>query len=597
MGTSARRWICRLDGNVLPERSLIGGKAWSIAHIRSLGLNVPPAFVITTEACAAFLASGDFPAGFEAELALHMSALEADTGRRFGHGPRPLLVSVRSGAAISMPGMMDTVLNLGMNDVTEGALGLECGDEGFARDTHRRFLHLFGEIVLKAELPRLPREECPAQWREAIRAASGSSVPEDVVAQLRRAIHAVFESWNSRRAKRYREHHGIAHNLGTAVTVQAMVFGNLDARSGTGVLFSRNPLDGDPAPFGEYLPQAQGEDVVSGKFTPRPLSAMLDSVPDAMHALLDAARVLERAGRDVQDIEFTVERGRLYLLQARTAKLAPQAAVRTAVDMVGEGLVDATAAIQRISPDRIRILLAPRLPEGADEVAELLARGEGACPGVGIGVVVTDSEEAERRAADGDVVVLARPTTSPSDLHGMIASSAVITEEGGSTSHSAVVSRALGIPCVVGCGVGSLSALSGKTVTVDGQRGRIFAGALEIVVPDERADPALVQLIHWAEALSPLKVLRPGAAPHDGVIDLSHIDAAADPAKIAEVLAGFPGIEGASGGAIASEEGVRAALAAGLQFIVTEPVLPALLAAAQAAAAGSESTTEKRHHD
>jgi len=599
MTNSARRWICRLDGNQLPSRELIGGKAWSIAHIRSLGLNVPPAFVITTEACAAFLGSGDFPPDLDAELALNMAALEADTGRTFGHGPRPLLVSVRSGAPVSMPGMMDTVLNLGMDDVTEKALALECGDEDFARDTHRRFLHLFGEIVLKAELPRLPLDESPARWREAINKTCGSAVPEDVMAQLRSAIRAVFESWNSRRAKRYREHHGIPHNLGTAVTVQAMVFGNLDAQSGTGVLFSRNPLNGDPAPFGEYLPRAQGEDVVSGKFTPRPLSAMLDSVPDAMHMLLDAARVLERANKDVQDIEFTVERGRLFLLQARAAKLAPQAAVRTAIDMVSEGLVDPATAIQRISPDRIRILLAPRLPEGANEAAELLARGEGACPGVGIGVVVTDSEEAERRAADGDVVVLARPTTSPDDLHGMIASSAVITEEGGSTSHSAVVSRALGIPCVVGCGAGSLSALTGRTVTVDGQRGRIFAGALEIVVPDERADPALMQLTHWAEALSPLQVLRPGSAVPEGLVDLSHIDAATDPAQIAQVLASFPGIQGAKiqgamGGAIASEEGVRAALAAGLKFIVTEPVLPALLAAAQAAAA---STTEKHRHD
>ncbi|MCX7170166.1 MAG: pyruvate, phosphate dikinase, partial [Proteobacteria bacterium] len=385
MDNSAQRWICRLDGKELPGRDLIGGKAWSIAHIRSLGLSVPPAFVITTEACAAFLASGDFPPELEAELALSMAGLETDSGRNFGHGPHPLLVSVRSGAPVSMPGMMDTVLNLGMNAVTENALALECGDAAFAKDTHRRFLHLYGEIVLKAQLPRLPREDNPAQWREAIRAASGSTVPEDVMAQLRSAVRAVFESWNSRRAKRYREHHGISHAHGTAVTVQAMVFGNLDARSGTGVLFSRNPLSGEPTPFGEYLPQAQGEDVVSGKFTPRPLSAMLESVPEAMQALLAAARVLELANKDVQDIEFTVEQGRLFLLQARTAKLAPQAAVRTAVDMVGEGLVDAATALQRITPERIRILLAPRLPEGADEAAELLARGEGACPGVGIG--------------------------------------------------------------------------------------------------------------------------------------------------------------------------------------------------------------------
>lgn len=582
------RWIRGLDGKDLPSRDLIGGKAWSIAHIRSLGLSVPPAFVITTKACTAFLETGDFPPDLEAELVMSMASLEADTGRSFGHGPRPLLVSVRSGSPISMPGMMDTVLNLGMTDVTENALALECGDENFAKDTHRRFLHLYGEIVLKAQLPRLPREDSPAQWRQAIREATGSAVPEDVMAQLRSAIRAVFESWNSRRAKRYREHHGISHALGTAVTIQAMVFGNLDARSGTGVLFSRNPLSGDPAPFGEYLPRAQGEDVVSGKFTPKPLSTMQESVPDAMYALLNAAKVLEQSNKDVQDIEFTVEQGRLFLLQARTAKLAPQAAVRTAVDMVSEGLVDPATALQRITPERIRILLAPRLPEGADEVAELLARGEGACPGVGIGVVVTDSEEAERRAADGDVVVLARPTTSPDDLHGMIASSAVITEEGGSTSHSAVVSRALGIPCVVGCGVGSLSALAGKTVTVDGQRGRIFAGALEIVVPDERADRHLAELTRWAKALSPLKVLRPSEAPPAGVADLNHIDAAVDPQQIGRVLADLPGIQGASGGAIASEEGVRAAIAAGLAFIVAEPILPALLAAVQASTANQQ---------
>ena len=587
MEKSAMRWICSLDGNELPERSLIGGKAWSIAHIRSLGLRVPPAFVITTETCAAFLASGDFPPELEAELATSMAALEASAGRSFGHGPRPLLVSVRSGAAISMPGMMDTVLNLGMTDLTEAALAQECGDADFARDTHRRFLHLYGEIVLKAQLPRMPREDSPAQWRQAIQESSGSAVAQDVMAQLRSAVRAVFESWNSRRAKRYREHHGISHAHGTAVTVQAMVFGNLDARSGTGVLFSRNPLSGDAAPFGEYLQRAQGEDVVSGKFTPRPLSTMLESVPEAMHELLAAARLLEQANKDVQDIEFTVEQGRLFLLQARTAKLAPQAAVRSAVDMVGEGLVDSATALQRITPERIRILLAPRLPEGAAESAELLAQGEGACPGVGIGVVVTDSEEAERRAADGDVVVLARPTTSPDDLHGMIASSAVITEEGGSTAHSAVVSRALGIPCVVGCGVGSLAGLAGRTVTVDGQKGRIFSGALEIVVPDERADRALVELTRWAMALSPLRVLRPAEAPLEGVADLSQLDDAVDPQKIGELLAQLKGIRGARGGAIASEEGVRAAIAAGLDFIVAEPVLPALLAAVQANAAAA----------
>lgn len=590
-----------LDGAEPPSRALVGGKAWSIAHIRALDLPVPPAFVITTEACIAYLETGKFPIGLDDEIIAGMSWLGQHTKRSFGHGSSPLLVSVRSGAPVSMPGMMDTVLNLGISDETEVALARECGDADFARDTHRRFLHLYGEIVLKAQLPRLPADETPAQWRDAIRRASGSEIPGDVVEQLRSAIHAVFESWNSRRARRYRDHVGISHSLGTAVTVQAMVFGNLDEQSGTGVLFSRNPITGDRTPFGEYLSRAQGEDVVSGKFTPKPLSAMSASVPGAMAALLGAAAILERANADAQDIEFTVERGQLFVLQARAAKLAPQAAVRIYLDMVEEGLIDRATALMRIPPDRIRVLLAPRLADAADvlaEQSEQLACGEGACPGIGIGVVVADSGEAERRAADGDVVILARPTTSPDDLHGMLASSAVITENGGSTSHAAVVSRALGIPCVVGCGTGKLADLIGKTVTVDGQSGRIYHGALQIVVPDERADPGMTTLIRWAQSMSPLRVLRPDESPLNNLIDLSHEDGAADPAQIATLLRRLvsvnPAKRGALGGAIASDEGIRAAIGAGLEFIVTEPILPALLAAVQAGATDSQDISAQK---
>jgi pyruvate, orthophosphate dikinase len=572
-------WTIGLNGAGAPSRELIGGKAWSVARMQELGLNVPPAIVITTRACAAFLAGHATPPGLEDEVAAGVAWLEEQTGRRFGAGPRPLLVSVRSGAPVSMPGMMDTVLNLGVNDETEAALAEECGDAAFARNTHIRFLDLYAQIVLKTEAPSTGEGGHPRSWREAILESAGLEVPEDPAAQLRGAVRAVFESWNSRRARRYRQHHAIPDDLGTAVTIQAMVFGNLDARSGTGVLFSRNPLTGARAPYGEYLSRAQGEDVVSGKFTPEPLSALADELPEAHAGLIAAAESLERAGRDVQDIEFTIERGRLYFLQSRPAKLAPHAAARVAVDLVREGLIDEDAALKRMTPDQVRILLAPRISTAALDAAVCLASGEGASPGVGIGVLVGDSDDAERRAHAGEAVVLARPTTSPEDLHGMIASRAVVTERGGATSHAAVVGRALGLPCVVGCGKGALDGLAGRRVTVDGRTGKVYDGALAIEAPDESDHEALSMLGRWAASRSPLRVYPLSAPEAREAIDLSEIDAAADPATIGGALKAIAGARGARGGAIASDEGVRAALAAGLEFIVADPVLPPLLAA------------------
>ncbi len=584
MNASSTSWTLALDGTALPEKFLIGGKAWSIARMRSLGLPVPPAFVITTRACVEFLNSGRFPQGLEQQLADGVRGLERQTGRTFGSGPQPLLLSVRSGAAVSMPGMMDTVLNLGINDLTERALAGECADETFARDTHRRFIELYAGIVLKATVPELPPGLTPPEWRAAVASAAGAVIPEDVAGQLRGAVHAVFDSWNSRRAKRYREHHGIAHDAGTAVTIQAMVFGNLDERSGTGVLFSRNPLSGAPEPYGEYLPRAQGEDVVSGKFTPRPLAEMKLSVPQALQELLAAAQTLEQANGDMQDIEFTVERDRLYLLQTRAAKRAPLAAVCCAVDMAREGRIDEATALTRVTPEQLRTLLSPQLSARNAAAATVLASGESACPGVGIGVVVVDSDEAERRAANGEAIVLARPTTSPNDLHGMIAACAVITEQGGTTSHAAVVSRALGRPCIVGCGAGQLTALAGRVVTVDGHAGRVYADALEVAAPDEQANERLRALAAWAQARTALKVFRPADAPRDGVADLDKIPGAEDPERIGQIIAALTGVRGARGGAIASVEGVRAAIDKGLEFIVAEPVLPALLTAAQVCA-------------
>lgn len=469
-----------LDGSSLPDKSLIGGKAWSLARMHELGLPVPPAFVVTTRACVHLLEQGVEPAELASELAAGIAWLEARTGRGFGRGPRPLLVSVRSGAAISMPGMMDTVLNLGINDSTEAALAAECGDAAFAADTHRRFKELYRIIVLQGE---------------------DAPIPADTVEQLRVAVRAVFDSWNSRRARRYRQHHGIPDSLGTAVTVQVMVFGNLDAQSGTGVLFTRNPLDGSPEPYGEYLPCAQGEDVVSGRFTPQPLEAMRQTVPDAHAQLLAAARALEAEHGDVQDIEFTVEHGRLWLLQSRAAKRAAPAALRIAVDLVHEGRIDVATALARVNGEQLATLTNPQLADPDNGGRAPLARGEAACPGVGIGVVVGNADEAERRAAAGEDVVLARPTTSPEDLHGMIAARAIITEQGGSTSHAAVVSRSLGRPCVVGCGSGALAGLTGHVVTVCGSSGRIHEGVLPVFRPDEHGgDPRLAQFLAWKRA-------------------------------------------------------------------------------------------------
>jgi pyruvate,orthophosphate dikinase len=507
MASSLGQWVLVLDGSALPDAALVGGKALSIARIAALGLDVPPAFVVTTRACAGVLASGSLPEGLEAEIADGVAWLEAATGRGFGAQSKALLVSVRSGAPVSMPGMMDTVLNLGINATTEAALAAESGDAAFARDTHRRFIELYSSIVLKTDVPGEAHAD-PTTWRDAIQRATGEALPTDVRAQLMGAVRAVFESWNSRRARRYRQHHGIADELGTAVTVQAMVFGNLDEQSGSGVLFSRNPLSGDPAPFGEYLPRAQGEDIVSGRRTPLPLASMAEALPEVHARLLAAAARLEDINADVQDIEFTVERGRLYLLQTRTAKRSAQAAARIAVDLVREGRIARDEALTRLTPAQAEMLLRPRLTASSVAGATLLAQGEGASPGVGRGVAVADPDEAERRAQAGEDVVLVRSTTSPNDFHGMFAAQAIVTEQGGSTSHAAVVGRSLGRPCVVGCGVGALSTLVGRTVTVDGDHGRVFEGRLEVEAPDENADPVLAQLIRWAEE----RVGSPGTA-------------------------------------------------------------------------------------
>ena len=460
-----------LDGTNPLGREELGGKAWSVNHMRSLGLDVPPAFVLSTDVCRQTLVEGWLPEEANSSLRSGIDALEHELARSFGSAPRPLLVSVRSGAAQSMPGMMDTLLNVGTNSESLEALATLAG-QSFADDVAARF-------------------------REQYRRLIGTAPPEDPFAQLLAATHAVFRSWMSDRAIAYRHHQGMDSEDGTAVTVQAMVFGNLDDLSGTGVLFTRNPLVGTPEAYGHWLPRAQGEDVVSGRVNPLPLEKLSLAMPDVHKALLDAARLLEAEALEVQDVEFTVESGRLWLLQTRAAKRSPEAGVRLAVGLYRDGLIGEEEAKARIEASGVEALLSRRINAESREDAVLLASGEPACPGIGTGTVVGTADEAERRGADGEEVVMATVTTDPDDVHGMLASAAVITETGGATCHAAVVSREIGTPCVVGCGSGTVSALIGREVTVDGHDGQVYAGRVGLSGAAQPEDADLITAARW----------------------------------------------------------------------------------------------------
>lgn len=472
MSATATASVVHLVAGGSRGREEIGGKAWSIQQMLGLGIPVPPAFVVTTGVCRDYHAAGRvLPDEVWAEVTAAMGGIEAAVGRTFG-GRRPLLVSVRSGAASSMPGMMDTVLNLGINAGVVAALAAETGDASYATDTRRRFDEQFAKVV-------------------------GVAAPEDPWEQLRLAVGAVLDSWFSKRALAYRTARGIPHDGGTAVTVQAMVFGNLDDLSGTGVLFSRNPLTGDPAVYGEWLARGQGEDVVSGRSDALPLSALEAAQPRVHAELMAATRTLETEGRDVMDIEFTVQSGTLWLLQSRPAKQAAEAAVRSTVHLEADGVIDREEAMARIRPEDVRALLRPRIAASARAASPAVATGKPACPGIATGVVVTDADEAEARADAGESIVLARPTTDPDDVAGMAASVAVVTEIGGSTSHAAVVCRELGVPCVVGTGAGSLTHLAGRVVTIDAAAGTVHLGELAVEPPVAADDPVAATLRDW----------------------------------------------------------------------------------------------------
>ncbi|MEU7629733.1 pyruvate, phosphate dikinase [Nocardia sp. NPDC049220] len=474
--TSKAPSIIVLDGTTTEGRDLLGGKAWGIQRMMALGIPVPPAFVITTDVSRRVHSTvATLPGDVWRDVPAAVAELESVTARRFGAGPRPLLVSVRSGAATSMPGMMDTVLNLGMTDEVERALAEDGVDPAFAADTRQRFHKQFEKVV-------------------------GCRPPADPWEQLHRAMIAVLDSWNSPRAISYRESRGLSHDGGTAVTVQAMVFGNLDDRSGTGVLFTRNPLTGGAEAYGEWLPLGQGEDVVSGRADALSVADLASTMPRVHADLLAAAAQLEADSRDVQDIEFTVESGTLWLLQARVAERSPEAAIRHAVLLQREGLITIAEALQRVRPDHVQTLLAPHLDRTELAATAPVATGKPACPGIATGVVVIDADDAVERADRGERVILARPTTDPDDVPAMAVAAAVLTELGGSTSHAAVVCREMAVPCVVGCGTGALMALAGQTVTVDAAAGTVYPGEITAVPATTLDDPDLALLTQWARA-------------------------------------------------------------------------------------------------
>ncbi len=530
------RYVYDFDEPAGGGRELLGGKGIGLAEMTQLGVPVPAGFTITTDACRAYLREGGLPAGLEDEVAEHISRLEARTGKRFGDPGDPLLVSVRSGAAVSMPGMMDSILNLGLNDDALAGLAGTTGNARFARDSYRRLIQMYGEVVdgidghrFEQALADLKRERGAQQdvdlsaddlaslletFKDIYRQETGDEFPQDPREQLRRAVVAVFESWKNPRAQVYRRTYNIPDDIGTAVNVVQMVFGNKGDRSATGVCFTRDPSTGETGLYGEYLVNAQGEDVVSGVRTPQPIEEMRERLPDAFEQLLETMTRLERHYRDMQDIEFTVEEDKLYLLQTRSAKRTAAAALKAAVDMTTEGLISREDAIARIDPGQLDQLLHPMIDPKAE--VEVAARGLNASPGAACGAVVLDANTAAERGKAGESVILVRWETTPDDIHGLIHSKGVLTAHGGMTSHAAVVARGMGKPCVAGCDgleididartlrIGGHDLREGDTITIDGGTGRVIIGEVKLVPPQINEDFETV--LGWADDVRRLKV-------------------------------------------------------------------------------------------
>ena len=539
------KWVYLFEeGGV--NKSLFGGKGAGLCEMTQAGLPVPPGLIVTTEVCNAYYANNkQFPEGMWEQVTNALHEIEKKVGKKFGDAKNPLLVSVRSGAAFSMPGMMDTVLNLGLNEETVTGLAEQTGDLRFALDAYRRFASLFGEIVIgvahekfervmdrfKAQTggDRLDTDLKPEELRGIIAAekeiilAEQQTIPDDPYEQLRVAIGAVFNSWMGRRAIDYRRINRIPDDLGTAVNVQAMVFGNMGANSGTGVAFTRNPSTGKKELYGEYLLNAQGEDVVAGTRTPNPISQLKKELPKVYEQFNAITQLLEKHYRDMQDCEFTIERGKLWMLQTRTGKRTGAASVRIAVDMASEKLIDRATAILRVTPEHLDQLLHPTVDPKTD--ARVLATGLPASPGAAQGTVVFSPDEAEELAKEGAQVVLVRHETSPDDFHGMVAAQAIVTARGGMTSHAAVVARGMGKTCVSGASdlevdysqqqftVKGEVVTKGEWITVDGSTGRVFLGKVPTIQPS--LGPDFYELMKWADGFRSLTVRANADTPHD----------------------------------------------------------------------------------
>src|SRR4051794_17348007 len=509
-------------------RELLGGKGIGLAEMTQLGVPVPAGFTITTDACRAYMNGKQLPDGLEEEVERHLGALEERTGKRFGDPDDPLLVSVRSGAAVSMPGMMDTILNVGLNDVSVAGLAAATGNERFAYDCYRRLIEMYGETVDGVHFEQFNADvDDPKQAIDALKARyreqTGRDFSQDPRDQLRRAILAVFDSWQSPRAHTYRRMYDIPDELGTAVNVVQMVFGNKGDESGTGVAFTRDPSTGEPGLYGEFLANAQGEDVVAGIRTPEPLAQMEAKLPNAFEQLLETMRRLEQHYRDMQDIEFTVEDNTLYLLQTRSAKRTAAAAVKAAVDMVDEGLITREEAVARIDPAQLDQLLHPMLDPTADW--NVAAKGLNASPGAASGKIVLDADTAEQRGRAGESVILVRWETTPDDIHGLVQARGILTAHGGMTSHAAVVARGMGKPCVAGCEALSIDAEAhtitlgdetlneGDVITIDGGTGSVIVGDVPLVPPQVNDD--LETVLEWGDTHRRLKVRANADTPGD----------------------------------------------------------------------------------
>ena len=536
-------------------RALLGGKGAGLADMTRAGVPVPPGFTVTTAACNAYLAEGNkFPAGmWEQELAA-MKETEKLTGKKFGDPNNPLLVSCRSGAKFSMPGMMDTVLNIGMNDATAESLAKMTGDPRFVFDSYRRLVEMFGSVVLgipdeafehplaeyKAKKGyKLDTEMTAEDWKAitetfkaVIKREKGFDFPQDPYEQLRLATEAVFGSWNGKRAVDYRNAAGIAHDLGTAVNICTMVFGNMGNNSGTGVAFTRDPSTGEKKMYGDYLINAQGEDVVAGIRNTEKIENLANEMPAAYREFLDITSKLENHYHDMQDVEFTIERGKLWMLQTRSGKRTAKAAVTMAVDMANEGLISKEEAVMRVTPEQVDTLLHPQFDPKAVDAAKkegrIYAKGVNASPGAAVGQIYFDADKAEEMAKEHkQAVIMVRPFTKPDDVHGMLAAKGILTSEGGATSHAAVVARQFGVPCIVGASVVKIDletrqmsangvvVKEGEWISVDGTTGNVFLGQMPTTAPKLEEQVDLLTLLKWADELSRLQVWANADYPKD----------------------------------------------------------------------------------